>query len=207
MIVKDVARYYMEKLRENGPTPRGVDWNGADSQLLRFEQLTRVLDGVGGGFSVLDVGCGYGALADFLSERFREFSYFGHDICPEMVAEAKRGHRQQPTLVFTTEWASIPACDFVIASGIFNVRLTYSTADWEAYTLQTLAAIDSKAGRGWSVNFLTSYSDSHLQKDYLYYADPCFYFDWCKRNVTGHVAVLHDYGLYEFTLIARKALG
>ena len=35
-------------------------------------------------------------------------------------------------------------------------------------------------------------------------ADPAFFFDWCKRNFSRHVSLLHDYGLYEFTLLTRK---
>jgi len=38
----------------------------------------------------------------------------------------------------------------------------------------------------------------------LYYADPCFIFDYCKRNFSRNVALLHDYELYEFTIIVRK---
>ena len=38
----------------------------------------------------------------------------------------------------------------------------------------------------------------------LYYADPCFLFDYCKRNFAKDVAILHDYSLYDFTLIVRK---
>jgi len=42
-------------------------------------------------------------------------------------------------------------------------------------------------------------------RDYLYYGDPCFYFDLCKRSYSRQVALMHDYGLYEFTLLVRKA--
>jgi hypothetical protein len=38
----------------------------------------------------------------------------------------------------------------------------------------------------------------------LYYADPCFFFDYCQRRYLRRVAVLHDYGLYEFTVVVRK---
>ena len=38
----------------------------------------------------------------------------------------------------------------------------------------------------------------------LYYADPCFLFDYCQRRYSRWVAVLHDYGLYEFTIVVRK---
>ena len=39
----------------------------------------------------------------------------------------------------------------------------------------------------------------------LYFADPLFYFDFCKRTFALDVALLHDYGLYDFTILVRKA--
>ena len=47
----EVADYYSAKLAEHGETPQGVDWNGAESQVLRFEQLTRIIDRFGGLFA------------------------------------------------------------------------------------------------------------------------------------------------------------
>ena len=41
-------------------------------------------------------------------------------------------------------------------------------------------------------------------KDYLFYADPGELFDHCKRRYSRWVALLHDYGLYEFTILVRK---
>ena len=39
-ILAGVTAYYAGKLREFGATPRGVDWNSAESQQLRFRQLS-----------------------------------------------------------------------------------------------------------------------------------------------------------------------
>jgi hypothetical protein len=50
---------------------------------------------------------------------------------------------------------------------------------------------------------LTSYSDPGRMRPDLYYGDPREYFDLCKRKYSRHVALLHDYGLYEFTIIVR----
>ncbi|REM56201.1 class I SAM-dependent methyltransferase, partial [Mycobacterium tuberculosis] len=50
-----------------------------------------------------------------------------------------------------------------------------------------------------------SYSDASKMRDDLYYADPCALFDLCKRRYSKSVALLHDYGLYEFTILVRKA--
>ena len=38
----------------------------------------------------------------------------------------------------------------------------------------------------------------------LFYSDPCNLFDICKRKYSRNVALLHDYGLHEFTIIVRK---
>jgi len=58
-ISSDVANYYSAKLAEHGETPCGVDWNGEESQLLRFEQLIKIIQS-SKQFSVNDLGCGYG---------------------------------------------------------------------------------------------------------------------------------------------------
>ena len=93
-----------------------------------------------------------------------------------------------------------------MASGIFNVRMNHGDDDWWTYTVDTLKAIDAKSTLAWAVNFLTSYSDKLYMRDDLYYADPCVLFDWAKRTASGNVALLHDYGLYEFTLLVRKRI-
>jgi len=58
--------------------------------------------------------------------------------------------------------------------------------------------------KGFSFNCLTSYSDDDKMKDYLYYANPMELFDLCKRKYSRNVALLHDYDLYEFTILVRK---
>ena len=62
----------------------------------------------------------------------------------------------------------------------------------------------ARVASGFAFNCLTSYSDAHKMRDYLYYADPCALFDLCKRRYSRYVALLHDYKLYEFTILVRK---
>ena len=49
-ILTQVATYYSDKLAEHGETARGVDWNGEESQVLRFEQLCRIIEDSSGIF-------------------------------------------------------------------------------------------------------------------------------------------------------------
>jgi hypothetical protein len=41
-------------------------------------------------------------------------------------------------------------------------------------------------------------------RDDLYYADPLFFFDYCKTRFSRFVTLIHDYPLYEFTILVRK---
>lgn len=202
-LLGEVSDYYGARLAEHGATPRGVDWNGLESQRVRFEQLTRVIREPGG-FSVNDLGCGYGALAEYLAEGHRDFRYTGCDVSPPMVEAAieRLGERPGVRLVV----ASVPpeVADYGIASGIFNVRLQRDAAEWESYIAATLDDLDRTSRRGFAFNCLTSYSDRDRMQAHLHYADPARLFEHCKRRYARNVALLHDYGLYEFTILVRK---
>ena len=88
-IEKSVASYYDSKIEQHGPTSKGVDWNGEESQELRFEQLLSLVSEKNA--SILDFGCGYGAMYDFLKKKGHDFSaYFGVDISDAMLSEAKQ---------------------------------------------------------------------------------------------------------------------
>jgi SAM-dependent methyltransferase len=196
----EVGRYYSEKLARHGASPRGVDWNGAESQELRFAQLLRVCE-VPGSFSLNDIGCGYGALYDYLCGLGRQCDYLGVDISNAMIAKARELHLRAR---FTVGQRAERTADYTLASGIFNVRLSASDDAWLAHLLETLAAMDAGSRRGFAFNCLTKYSDAAMMQDYLYYADPCRLFDHCKTHFSKNVALLHDYGLYEFTILVRK---
>lgn len=202
-LLAEVAGYYSAKLAEHGETPRGVDWNGEESQVLRFEQLTRVIP-QSAGFSLNDLGCGYGALYDYLNSRYQDFTYNGCDVSGDMIRAAQDRYANSPNARFAVAAEPPETADYGIASGIFNVRLGRSDADWEEYLRATLDALDRTSRQGFAFNCLTSYSDADRMRDYLYYADPCAWFDFCKRRYSRNVALLHDYGLYEFTILVKK---
>lgn len=202
-ILVEVADYYSAKLAEHGETPRGVDWNGEASQELRFDQLAQVIP-QSAGFSLNDLGCGYGALFDYLSSRCRGFAYNGSDVSAEMIRAAQDRHANSPNARFSVAAEPPEMADYGVASGIFNVRLGHSDAEWFNYLEATLDVLDRTSRLGFAFNCLTSYSDADKMRDYLYYADPCVLFDLCKRRYSRHVALLHDYGLYEFTILVKK---
>ena len=199
-----VKSYFDKRIREHGASPRGSDWNSETSQNARFDQLLKVVESKS--FSILDYGCGYGALADYLATKGFEADYYGYDILESAIETARQAHRDKPRRTFFTDKSQVPVCDYVVASGIFNFRGEQSFEEWTDYVLGVLNELHRLSQRGFSSNFLTKYSDADRMRSDLYYADPLFLFDYCKRNFSKNVALLHDYYLYDFTLLIRKHL-
>ncbi len=213
-----VAHYYAHKLSAHGVTPQGVDWNSDESQQLRFSKLLGVMETWGtepptaprprgGGqdeeeYTVLDYGCGYGALAQRLIAEARPFRYVGFDVCTPMVEQARADVRD-PRCTFTDRESELSVADYTVASGIFNVRLEATEGEWEAHILKTLQKLAAHSTRGFAFNMLTRYADREKLRDYLHYADPGEYFRLCKERWSRNVALLHDYELYEFTIVVR----
>jgi SAM-dependent methyltransferase len=196
-----ISGYYAEKLKVHGPNYKGADWGSLQAQQMSFDQLSKVI--LSDSPSILDYGCGYGALFDYLRERDLKTKYTGYDISEEMISQAKALHKNEDA-----EWISAmpekTLYDYVIACGIFSVKLDVPVREWKQHTLSTLDKLNSISKKGFAFNSLTSYSDAHLMKDYLYYPDPCFLFDYCKKHFSRYVSLIHDYPKYEFVIIVRK---
>lgn len=207
-LLAGINAYYSERLREHGATAKGVDWNGEASQELRFEQLLKIIPlsrPADPPPSLNDLGCGYGALRAYLQRQGQVLEYRGYDLSADMIAAAQQQAVGQVPARFMVAANCVEEADYSVASGLFNVRQNTPIADWEAFILSVLDDLDRHSRLGFAFNCLTSYSDPDRMKAELYYGDPCHYFNLCKRRYSRHVALLHDYGLYEFTLLVRKA--
>jgi SAM-dependent methyltransferase len=202
-LLEAVRRYYSEKIAQHGPTAKGVDWRDEASQELRFEQLLKVVD-LSRPFTINDYGCGYGALGTYLERRGGDFRYTGFDISEGQLAQARALLRHSERCRFVATEAELEPADYTVASGIFNVRLDAPVDAWQGQAFETLSRLDALSTRGFAFNMLTSYSDPELMRADLWYPDPRAIFDHCKRSHSRWVALLHDYGLYEFTILVRK---
>ena len=202
-LADQAGRYYAAKLREHGATPRGVDWNDERTQRLRFDRLLELLDGVEEPFSLNDYGCGYGALLDSLAERHREFGYYGYDVSPAMVEEARRRYDGEDRARFTSDRGELERAEFTVASGVFNVKQDAAEDDWADYVLEVIGDLAALSSRGFAFNALTAHADPERRRPDLFYADPAVMLDHCLRTYSRDVALRHDYELYEFTLIVH----
>jgi SAM-dependent methyltransferase len=205
-IRETVERYYAERLQRFGPTPRGVDWNSSESQALRFERLLVLLDEAvaDAEISINDFGCGYGALLEVVRSRAGSAWYRGFDISSEMIEAAVALHAGDERSMFTSDLSALPLADYTFASGVFNVKLQHAVDEWQAYVMDTLSTINALSRRGFAFNMLSTYSDPARRRADLFYMNPLPLFDLCKQRFSARVALLHDYPLFEFTILVRK---
>jgi len=198
-----IESYYGSKVATYGATPRGVDWSCIASQRLRFVQLLKICD-FSRSLSINDIGCGYGALIDFVCERYPAaiVDYLGIDLSPAMIRRARRRHRGRPGQRFVIGRLSPRIADYAIASGIMNVKLNHSPEEWEAFVAQSLRDMHATSRLGFAVNFMAELSSDNTM-GHLYRATPDRWRRYCEDELGNRVEVLDSYGMREFTLLVR----
>ncbi len=200
-LLAPVSCYYTKKIKEFGPVPGGADWNDKVSQELRFSKLVSIID-TDKAVTINDLGCGYAALYWYLKEnKFRIKNYFGYDISPEMLKQARRLIKSNKAQ-FVNSHRIIFKADYSIASGIFNVNGGINNKEWEGHIKRTLFNMNEKSIIGFSFNCLTTYVD--YKKRHLYYASPEVFFKFCKDNFSPYVCLIHDYKLFEWTILVKN---
>lgn len=170
---------------------RGVKWESAELQLLRFKILCEVSPLLYS-CSILDVGSGLGHLVDYLMSQNYTGQYKGVDLCAQMTELAKKRY---PLFSFeNNDLDSIKnnSVEFVLASGIF------AFVDYTQLQL-IIQQLYSKATKGVAFNCLSAYEPPNAQKNGLFYPNPIEVFDICKA-LTPYVTLRHDYLANDFTI-------
>jgi SAM-dependent methyltransferase len=150
--LEDLAAHYDEGIAAGATPAEAVGWKVAHSQLANFIALTRV-EGLASGASVLDVGCGLGALKDHLDAAGIAVDYTGIDIGARMIAEARARH---PGLRFERrDILTDPPderFDFVLCSGAMNLLLD----DHASFVARMIRAMYGLCRRALSFNLLSA---------------------------------------------------
>lgn len=192
----DFIERYEKRLKETGYSPETLGWGRNGRQELRFAVLAELAlqdhDS-----SVLDVGCGFGDLYDFLTHRGWRGHYTGLDIVPGLLEIA---HQRHPGIDLreadiTDPQVALDEYDFVISSGVFNAALP--SGGNEAHIESALKRMLQLSKQATCVDFLSGYVD--FKKQGAHHTDPCSAFALAMR-LTRRVRMRGDYMPYEFSL-------
>ena len=196
-MVKDLKKYWDRNAEKYGDSPKAFDWGSRESQNKRFDVLCDLVPRYEA-FTLLDVGCGLGALWGWLATRFdRPFSYTGVDISPKMIQLAQEKH---PNLIFKVHDMAEPLeerYDYVLLSGTLNKRIA-EEEEQTAWARRVIRNCWDAAEKGLAYNMLSTYADHTAPDDYQY--NPCKILRyamslsrWAKLD---HTYMPHDFTVY-----------
>ncbi|MGB0672174.1 MAG: hypothetical protein ACPGNT_11820 [Rhodospirillales bacterium] len=204
-LLAPIAHSYARRLRQYGAGPKGVFWKNGDTQALRFQVLLGILDGadLGGGISIADFGCGYGALFEAIrDEPFMNGSrYVGYDMTKTMV-ETAAVRLADPRVSFRHAVAVTEPADYVLVSGTYNLKNAADDREWEAYIRASLVQLWSMTGKGLAFNLLTSRAAE--RESGLFYADAARFFDFCTKILGPRVTMVAETPRGETTFKIRR---
>ncbi len=141
-----IAEIYNERFLEFGPMPEASMWYSKKRQFARFDIILDQIKSLSqkNKMSVSDIGCGYGAFLEFLSERkySLELHYYGYDVSDVVVKFCQKKYSNRAS--FHTGSIPIMDSDFIIMSGTFNFFPSRDYNAWRRYFYNFLNLFWSK---------------------------------------------------------------
>lgn len=191
-----IVERYDERLAKHGPTIEALAAGTRERQFLRFDVLRAIGDLRSR--SVLDLGCGFGDLLNFLAEQEIEVSeYWGIDINPKLLERAREVHvgRRFECRDILREPPDEGSVDYVLSSSAFNNA--FGHADNYEVVREVLRVCHRAARRGVAINLMTDYVDFRSPEAFYYSPERIFSI---AKSLCRRVTLRHDYPLFDFTI-------
>jgi len=195
---KQRRRSYRKSLEKHGYGPKALQWRSQEAANLRYENLVENIDFEGK--SVLDVGCGFGDISEYIKKRAENFEYTGIDIVPEFIEEARRRHPCQRFIV--GDWVrKISRQDIILCSGVLNNKVE---GDQYKYREKAIELMYKNAGEVLAFNMAGGHPQPENKKKYkVYYVDSLRVLKYCL-SLTSRVIFRHHYRRRDFTIIMYR---
>jgi SAM-dependent methyltransferase len=191
----EVSHYFNENLRQYGYDPRSLGWIPG-TQEARFQVLTAIGDLEG--CSVLDVGCGFGDLYEYLCRNGIDVDYTGVDLCPDFVEMARKQHPQAKFVAADFEEAAFDGeFDWAFESGVFN----YKVSGHETWLRNMVRKMFRSVRKGIAIDFLNRRGGFFFAG--LYHPEPADIYAFCYK-LSRRVTLRCDYKPTEFCVYVYR---
>ena len=186
----EIADIYNERFLEFGPLPEASMWYSKKRQFARFDIILDQIKLLSqkNKISVSDIGCGYGAFLEFLSERkySLELHYYGYDVSDEVVKFCQKKYSRRAS--FYTGSIPVSDSDFIIMSGTFNFFPSSDYNAWRRYFHNFLILLWSKLKRAMIFNLQIA-DQEKITEGGIVYSSKKEIENFCKSNF-GNVNVI-----------------
>lgn len=193
-----IVHDYSSRYHRYGYSPKTLGWDKG-KQDIRFSILTAPF--YEEGKKILDIGCGFGDLNNYLSKKEYRYEYCGIDIVENLIAEAKTRHPEQTFILDDfLEHEFQDTFDFAVASGIFNHKFLGEMNNYEFIE----KCIDKAIGlvnEGIAFDFLSDKVD--YTYEHTFHSSPSVILDMAYQH-SRNVVLRNDYMPFEFSLFIFK---
>ncbi len=198
--------YFRNKFLEFGDTPKGVDWKDHEAQYVSFDYIMTTIRSFYPNlesFSIRELGCGYGAFLEYLTviNGKAHIEYFGVDLVNEMIQKAKMTYPEIADHFFAGDFKDFKfekTVDFIISSGVFNLRGDYNDEQFAAHILHTVELMFEQSRLGIVLNMMTPAPDFKDPK--LFYPSLDIFFNFIYKKLSRKVTITTSYPLWEITI-------
>jgi SAM-dependent methyltransferase len=180
---KKTEEYYTKAYEKFPGEVQGLDWGSRSSQDLRFRVLLEGIKKRSSEDSILDVGCGYGDISQFINWTPM---YRGIDIVPSMIQVAKERYPKKDFLVANLSDEQ-HTYDWILASGPYNVKEKNN----EKFLEESIQMMWSKCKQGVAFNILVQ-GPHDVRNEDMYFYNAALVLAYC-RTITPYVVCRMDY--------------
>lgn len=213
-ISEEMIKRYSDRFNKLGKNIKTLGWGSKEQQEYRFKQT--LFSGVEfDKKSILDIGCGFGDYLHFLIANSNQDSlvnsYFGFDINPDLIKEARKDIPKNIDVDFDVvdilnEKAKTPIANIGVMLGVLNFNLKDRVNNLD-YSKQAITNAFSYVDETLIVDFLSSKLTAEYPKeDFVYYHNPIDMLEFAL-TLTSNVKLIHNYmpiPQKEFMLILSK---
>ncbi len=206
LIEHSITSSYTKRFKQKGANPEGVFWASKLTQIARFEHVLNQLGAVLNTqqtLSLTDVGCGYGALFDFITHtpRYHHFHYQGVDINSSMVAYCKSQFKTHHKHFYVGRQPQ-QMTDASVFIGTFNLCHTDDYTLWEDYIFAQLEKSWKMTRHAMALN-MTSLS-SPMVRNNIFYVEPARFAKKLGKNFGKTTYQPTRYVLDDVTFLIRR---
>jgi len=195
---------YQRRFLRFGNTATGVHWRDEKEQRLRFKILCEPMSihlYNNSSIQIADLGCGYGALFDYIQVQGFLGQYYGYDRNRHMIQYAKKTFPYKNVFLKVASQVQREV-DYTVLSGTFNLKMDVSNAIWWEGVMEMLIHSWSQTREILAFNFLSTPSKrTPMQR--LFYCDSEVMLSFC-RTLTPHITVIEEKSLLDTHVILQR---
>lgn len=208
--VEIVSDGYLQALSHSGPTLAAVGWPNPSALGERFEILLSPLGlqslPPGKKIKLLDMGCAFALLLDYLAENGLEdrIDYYGVDLFEQTLDVARARWPTHHFEVRDVRDRPFPpnAFDYCVLSGTLHERDGLTYRQMEQMAKETLRALWPSVTIGLGFTAISKHVEQERENLFHWPLDDIMAF--CKADLSRHVALHIDSGLWETAALVFK---